>query len=69
MGKMNKKTAGMGMGATSAPPDADRWQTRDDVDTILRHEELKDDRKRYGRASSRLQKAARSCSGRSCSSR
>lgn len=42
----------------------DEWQTRDDVDSILRVESLKQDKRRYNRAANRLKSAARSLGAR-----
>jgi hypothetical protein len=37
----------------------EEWKTRDDVDTLLKHAELRGDKKRHSRAVGRLHMAAR----------
>jgi len=67
MAKVNKKSD---TAMATAPGMDDRWQLRDDVDTILKHQELRENKKRYSRASTRLKSAARSCgAGMRCPSR
>jgi len=39
---------------------SDEYQIRDDVDSILKHTSLKQDKRRYNRAAGRLKAAARS---------
>jgi hypothetical protein len=53
MAKSKRKSKGM-MAAMPSDNDGDEWQTRDDVNTLMRADEVHADSKRHKRAVSRL---------------
>ena len=60
--KAVKGAVPMNMPMATSPLEKKRdeeWKTRDDVDTLLKHAELRGDKKRHSRAVGRLHMAAR----------